>query len=79
VTRAVREILDANNPVHVDRGPTKGGVITKITRNLLRGLQRRPLDRLEEFGPALADFTESWFKAHPSPDEPAPTNDGGRS
>lgn len=79
VTRAVRKILDDGKPGQVDHGPTKSGVITQIHRDLTRGLESRPLEQLQEFATALGDFKESWLKAHPSPDEPAPTNDRGQS
>ncbi len=74
VSRAVREILDAENPGDAaPKPPTKSDVITRITRETTRGLEKLPIDQIEEFEKAVAEFKAAWLSNHPTKDQAAAT------
>lgn len=80
VTRVVNEILKPETPDDAaPKVPTKGDVITRITRDIARDLEKRPMEQLEEFEKAVVEFKAAWLSDHPAGDEAPATKEGEKS
>jgi hypothetical protein len=70
VSRAVREISADVRPATVETTVTKAGFLTRITRDLARGLEKLAIEQLETFEKALANFKSAWLETHVAETKP---------
>lgn len=80
VTRAVNGILDAEKPGEIAPKPvTKDELITRISRDTTRDLEKLALEMIEEFEKAVAKFKVTWLTAHGPTDSAMAVAVGGNS